>query len=57
MFSVQPLFATPGQKGLEGGVGILCYITFILVIPDLQPHQGNPDIQGPVKLRYRKEKR
>lgn len=57
MFSVQPLFAAPGQKGFEGGVRILCHITFIPIIPDLQPHQSNPDVQGPVKLRHRKEKR
>lgn len=57
MFSVHPLLATPGQKGLQGGVGILSYIAFIPITPDLQPHQGNPDIQGSVKLRYGKEKR
>jgi len=54
---VHPLLATPGQKGLQGGVGVLTYITFVPVTPDLQPYQGNPDIQGSVKLRYRKEKR
>lgn len=50
MFSVHPLLAAPGQEGLQGGVRILSAITFVPITPDLQPHQGNPDIQGPVKL-------
>lgn len=50
MLSVHPLLAAPGQEGLQGGVRILSAITFVPITPDLQPHQGNPDIQGPVKL-------
>lgn len=47
--------APPAKEGPKGRVRVLGDFTLIPVRPYLQAHEGNPDVQGSVKLpRHRR---
>ena len=48
-------FAPPAQKWPEGRVRVLWNFTHVSMSPHFQAHEGNPDIQGSVKLKTHME--